>query len=254
MCLVNVSIEKVATTSLNFYYKLIPISYNSPKLFVRKIQIVIEYSLSPQKTPELFCCSSLSTFLLRVCNFATCSWVIEFSDYVLSNWNFYSPTLQLTKDPHTLLYPVSNCVAIIATFAFSVLFLCLVLISVSVSVSLWFIKNSFNMRSLLTCCLLVPRAGMRRVATCRILCDFLLVGIFFQQFSVSVFFFAIFFVFVSFTVVNFWFCIFYGFCFSIICNLQLVESAVLLVLVLLLYLGLSNSHNSNNSIIVAYLV
>lgn len=99
MCLVNVSIEKVATTSLNFYYKLISISYYSPKLFVRKIQIVIEYSLSPQKTPELFCCSSLSTFLLRICNFATCSWVIEFSDYVLSNWNFYSPTLQLTKDP-----------------------------------------------------------------------------------------------------------------------------------------------------------
>lgn len=107
------------------------------------------------------------------------------------------------------------------------------------------------MRSLLTCCLLVPRAGMRRVATCRILCDFLLVCIFFNSFSFP-YFFVIFFVFVSFTVVNFWFCIFYGFCFSIICNLQLVESAVLLVL--LLYLGLSNSRNSNNSIIVAYLV
>lgn len=39
------------------------------------------------------------------------------------------------------------------------------------------------MRSLLTCCLLVPRAGMRRVATCRILCDFLLVCIFFNSFS-----------------------------------------------------------------------
>lgn len=173
-------------------------------------QIVIEYPMKKKKPAELFSLATFSEFANLQSYQVSRLWVIY------THWYYICiPSPKTANCRHHRLL----------SFLFFV-FLWF-LISVSVSGSLWFIKNSFNMRSLLTC---LPHAGMHVFPRFP---RFFWCFNFFLRISFSFLFFCLFLFFLfpfRLQLSAFGFAFFMAFAFQLFATCNLVELAQLLLL------------------------